>query len=489
MGVLLQGSRRPGEPRETGSCCKPNDIARKGAAFDARLAAIAHPLRRPADSLISTGEDVAWCGAAKHVTLHSRNPDSHPPVAKILTLPDSHTAPLTIRAKALVFHDPQSRVLLDHVERLARSDATVLVTGETGTGKELIARHIHNTSGRPGPFVAVNCGAFSETLIDAELFGHEAGAFTGAAHARAGWFEAANGGTLFLDEIGDLPMSLQVKLLRVLQERQVVRLGSRKPISLDVRLVAATNIDLARAVVAQHFRADLYYRLSVAGVRLPSLHERQADILPLAEHFIGVYCHRLGIRPVPLSADAGDALRRYSWPGNIRELENVIHYALIVCAGDEIHPADLKLVPLLPAVDRRGGPAAPDAAPAYGGYRPASADVASPAATPAPPAAAAVDGRARLATVFDELLREGGDGLFDAVERALVHAAFEHAHRNQVRSAKALGVTRNMVRTLLKRHGLLAVGSPEADADAGDDAAEDAVASAVPASRFSLSAA
>ena len=136
------------------------------------------------DSLISTGEEIAWCDAALHVTLHSRNPDSPTPVAKILTLPDSHTAPLTIRAKALVFHDPQSRVLLDHVERLARSDATVLVTGETGTGKELIARHIHATSGRAGPFVAVNCGAFSETLIDAELFGHEAGAFTGAS-ARA----------------------------------------------------------------------------------------------------------------------------------------------------------------------------------------------------------------------------------------------------------------------------------------------------------------
>jgi sigma-54-specific transcriptional regulator len=416
------------------------------------------------------------------------------PVAKILTLPDSHTAPLTIRAKALVFHDPQSRLLLDHVERLARSDATVLVTGETGTGKELIARHIHATSGRGGPFVAVNCGAFSETLIDAELFGHEAGAFTGASHARAGWFEAANGGTLFLDEIGDLPMALQVKLLRVLQERQVVRLGSRRPIALDVRLVAATNIDLARAVAAQHFRADLYYRLSVAGVRLPALHERQADILPLAEHFVGVYCNRLGIRPVPISAEAGHALRHYSWPGNIRELENVIHYALIVCAGDEIAFADLKLVPLLPPTDRRTA----DAAPVLGGYRPPRVDGEPPAAPVERPAASAPAGaRARLPTVFDELLREGGDGLFDAVERALVHAAFEHAHRNQVRSAKALGVTRNMVRTLLKRHGLLAAGTADAEADAearegdGEHADRDGVErDLAPAAggRFSLSA-
>ena len=381
-------------------------------------------------------------------------------MAKILTLPDSHTAPLTIRAKALVFHDPQSRQLLEHVERLARSDATVLVTGETGTGKELIARHIHTTSGRHGPFVAVNCGAFSETLIDAELFGHETGAFTGATQARAGWFEAANGGTLFLDEIGDLPMALQVKLLRVLQERQVVRLGSRRPIALDVRLVAATNIDLARAVVAQHFRADLYYRLSVAGVRLPSLHERQADILPLAEHFIGVYCSRLGIRSIPLSADAIAALRDYSWPGNIRELENVIHYALIVCAGDAIQAHDLKLVPLQPPLARRAGDAGqapPDAAPGFGGYR-APDERAAPPANANAPAPASV--RERLPAFFGDLLREGGPALFDSVERALVHAAFEHAHGNQVRAARELGVTRNMVRTLLKRHGLLGCEPP-----------------------------
>ncbi len=243
--------------------------------------------------------------------------------------------------------------------------------------------------------------------------------------------------------------------------------------------MAATNIDLARAVAAQHFRADLYYRLSVAGVRLPALHERQADIQPLAEHFVGVYCNRLGIRPVPLSPAAAQALRDYSWPGNIRELENVIHYALIVCAGDQIHPVDLKLVPLLPPADRRGVHAA-DAAPGYGGYRP-PAPAAEPVAPPAP-----VDARSRLPGVFDELLREGCAGLFDAVERALVHAAFEHAHRNQVRSAKALGVTRNMVRTLLKRHGLLAAGAAEFDAES--DAGEHDGADPRAGGRLSLSA-
>lgn len=391
-------------------------------------------------------------------------------VEKLLTLPESSTAPLSIRAKALVFHDPGSLTLLADVERIARSDATVLVMGETGTGKELIARHIHATSGRRGPFVPVNCGAFSESLINAELFGHESGAFTGASQARAGWFEAANGGTLFLDEIGDLPMALQVKLLRVLQERQVVRLGSRKSIPLDVRLVAATNIDLARAVEAQHFRADLYYRLSVASVRLPPLRERPADILPLARHFISVYRSRLHLGEVTLSEQAQDGLLNYSWPGNIRELENVIHYALIVCRGQVIEPGDIKLVPLI------GSGQAPGAGPSLGGLAPApearsaidfqhAGDTGAahrghhqPSAEGTPDPAAgepAQNGLRQLQHVLEALLHEGHDALFEQVESAMVHAAFAHAAQNQVRAAKALGITRNMLRTQLKRHGLL----------------------------------
>jgi len=162
------------------------------------------------------------------------------------------------------------------------------------------------------------------------------GAFTGASGARAGWFETANGGTLFLDEIGDLSLPLQVKLLRVLQERQVVRLGSRKPIPLDVRLVAATNVDLQKAVAANHFRADLFYRLSVAPLQLPALRERPGDILPLVRHFLGVYGARLGMSGVSLAPDSERALLDYAWPGNIRELENVIQFALIVCRGSVI---------------------------------------------------------------------------------------------------------------------------------------------------------
>jgi sigma-54 dependent transcriptional regulator len=386
-------------------------------------------------------------------------------VEKLLTLPESPNATLSIRAKALVFHDPGSLHLLDHVERIARSDATVLVTGETGTGKELIARHIHTESRRKGPFIAVNCGAFSESLIDAELFGHEAGAFTGASQARAGWFEAANGGTLFLDEIGDLPMALQVKLLRVLQERQVVRLGSRRSVPLDVRLVAATNIDLARAVEAQHFRADLYYRLSVAAVRLPPLRERPADILPLANHFIAVYRGKLGLADVQLSEGAKASLLAYSWPGNIRELENVIHYALIVCRNGVISNEEIKLLPLV------GGSSGAKHAMGIGASIAGSADVSSMTSSDSfvgsdtsfvglSPWKAAQSGTdlspmAQLEQAWLGLLAQGQGDLLGTVESVLVRAAYDHASQNQVRTAKVLGITRNMLRTLLKRHGLL----------------------------------
>ncbi len=382
----------------------------------------------------------------------------------LLTLPDSPVAPLSIRAKALVFHDPASLGLLEHIERIARSEATVLVTGETGTGKELIARHIHAVSGRKGPFIAVNCGAFSESLIDAELFGHESGAFTGASQSRSGWFEAANGGTLFLDEIGDLPMALQVKLLRVLQERQVVRLGSRKAISLDVRLVAATNIDLARAVAAQHFRADLYYRLSVASVRLPPLRERPADIVPLARHFLLVYRGRLHLNEVTLSAQAQAALMSYGWPGNIRELENVIHFALIVCQGDVIEPEDIRLVPLsVSSSPSEPRPAALGTV--AGGLALPATDDPSSLAPPVPARAAATASSlasspdesawALLETALNALMAQGEADLYDRVEAAVVTLGFAHAGQNQVRAARLLGITRNMVRTQLKRHGLL----------------------------------
>ncbi|SFV17453.1 sigma-54 interaction domain-containing protein [Pseudoduganella namucuonensis] len=357
----------------------------------------------------------------------------------LLTFPDTSGMALSIRAKALLFHDPRSAELLRQVERIARTDATTLIIGETGTGKELIARHIHTLSERRGPFVAVNCGAFSESLIDAELFGHEAGAFTGATQARSGWFEAANGGTLFLDEIGDLSMALQVKLLRVLQERQVVRLGARQPIPLNVRLVAATNVDLHKAVSADHFRSDLYYRLSVATVQLAPLYERPGDILPLARHFIGVYSGKLKHEGVTLSPEAQLALLEYEWPGNIRELENVIHFALIVCRDGVIQPEDLKLSGIarrqLHQHERRA---------------------AAPAPAPAPVSAPSFEGfQQRLAALVNGMIEADQADLFDTVEEGLVRTAYESCNRNQVQTARVLGISRNILRTHLKRFGLI----------------------------------
>ena len=347
-------------------------------------------------------------------------------MTRLLTFPDSQHQVLSIRAKALVFDDPASRALLAQAERVAASDATVLIIGETGTGKELIARHIHHCSGRRGPFLAVNCGAFTEQLVEAELFGHEAGAYTGATSARAGWFEAAADGTLFLDEVGDLPPAVQVKLLRVLQERQVVRIGSRKPIDVRVRLVAATNVRLEQAVAAGHFRADLYYRLSVATLQLSNLAQRPGDILALAEHFIGVYSRRLGLNDVRLAPDARDALLAYAWPGNIRELENVIHYALIICRDSRIVREDLQLHA-----------------------------IARPQATPAALPAAQHDDEEVLERVFERLFDEAPQALHARVETALIRAAYRHCHHNQVHTAALLGITRNVLRTHLKRLDML----------------------------------
>ena len=354
---------------------------------------------------------------------------------------------LSIRAKALLFHDPRSVAVLEQVERIARSEATALVIGETGTGKELIARHIHKRSGRSGPFVAVNCGAFSETLVDAELFGHESGAFTGATQARAGWFEAANEGTLFLDEIGDLPLLMQVKLLRVLQERQVVRLGSRRATPIDVRLIAATNIELHQAVEAQHFRADLYYRLSVASVTLPPLRERPGDILPLARHFMSVYAGKLKMHDPQLSDDAESALLVYAWPGNIRELENVVHYALIVCRDGLVRASDFRFSPLARAA----------------ASRPADAPTIEAVPQPLVAASAPPHPTAALERALDSVLASAGAGIFDTVEALLVRRAFSRCRDNQVQTARLLGITRNTLRTLLKRHGMLGEAAEAAE--------------------------
>lgn len=345
---------------------------------------------------------------------------------------DGEPSPLSIRAKALVFADPSSQALLQHLQRVAPSEAPILINGETGTGKELVARHVHRLSGRSGPFVAVNCGAVNEQLAESEWFGHEAGAFTGAAKRREGWFEAADGGTLFLDEIGDLPSSMQVKLLRVLQEREVVRVGSRSPKKVDIRLLAATNINLEEAVSAGRFRLDLFYRINIAPCHLPPLRERRGDIAPLAEHFLERYRSRLGLPPQTLSPAARQALERYRWPGNIRELENVIHYALLIAPDGEIGAEHLKLngSVLVPA-----------------GHH--GAEGVDPPGEPFE----------QIESALEQLFADAPDDLLNQIERRIVDLAFTQTRYNQVRAARLLGISRNVLRTLLKKHGHLATDS------------------------------
>lgn len=261
----------------------------------------------------------------------------------LLTFPDSDKSPLSIRAKALVFIDPRSRQLREEMELLAPRSLPVLIRGESGTGKELLARHIHRGSDRSGLFVSVNCGAISPTYADAELFGYAAGAHSGSVSSRAGWFGSANGGTLYLDEIGDLPLLIQVKLLAALENHEVTRVGAHQPSPVDVRLVAATSINLAQAVAAGKFNERLYHYLREGKLDLPALREQPGNILPLAEYFVGIYSQRLNL-PVQLVSEAAQkTLEAYSWPGNTRELENVIHFALLVSQGDEIQPEDIHL--------------------------------------------------------------------------------------------------------------------------------------------------
>jgi two-component system response regulator AtoC len=247
-----------------------------------------------------------------------------------------------IRGREIIGHSAALRNAVDLARKVARHPSTVLITGESGTGKELIARVIHRASPRSAEsFVAVNCGAIPETLLESELFGHVKGAFTGAASDKPGLFEEAQGGTLFLDEIGELPLSLQVKLLRALQEGEVRRVGATTARQVDVRVVAATNRDLAADVASGRFRGDLYYRVNVVSIRLPALRERREDIPELALHFLRRHNARLGLSVELISPPAMRMLIDYPWPGNVRELENVIERALVLTAGSTIEPEHL----------------------------------------------------------------------------------------------------------------------------------------------------
>ena len=341
-----------------------------------------------------------------------------------------------VRARANVFVDPLSQDLLARMQQIAPSDANALIIGETGTGKELVARQIHALSHRKdGPFIAVNCGALTESLAESELFGHEKGAFTGAVQSRMGWFEAAHNGTLFLDEIGDLSLSMQVKLLRILQEREIVRVGSLRPIPINVRIIAATHVDLEQAVREGRFREDLFYRLYVALLSIPKLADRRQDIVPLAKFFIERYQTDPHATPLKISDLAAKKLLQHRWPGNIRELENTMHHAVLVSQNGWIEPENISFSSL-----------SQPKAPVLNSFKLAS-DIQS-----------ASQAEELLQNTFNQLFQAANQldtSIHDLLEAQFIRSAYQHCQYNQVHTAKLLGVTRNVVRTRLIKYGLL----------------------------------
>jgi DNA-binding NtrC family response regulator len=299
------------------------------------------------------------------------------------------------------------------VERAAQARASVLITGESGTGKELVARALHDLGPRRGgPFVPINCAAIPDGLIEAELFGHERGAYTDARERRLGRFETASGGTLFLDEIGELSPAVQAKLLRALQERTIERLGGSAPIEVDVRVVAATHRDIAQEVAAGRFRSDLYFRIHVVPIALPPLRERREDVRLLAEEFLARASHEAGRGPMRLDPSALAVLERYPWPGNVRELENAIERAVALADDDVLRPEGLP--PEITRAERIG--------------------------------------------TLREGVRTGGSGLEDAVARFeadLLLEALERVGWNQTRAAEALSITRRLLKLKMDRFGLV----------------------------------
>ena len=330
-------------------------------------------------------------------------------------------------ADAPIHRDPAMAAVLRRAEGVARAEASVLITGESGTGKEVLARYIHQHSRRAqGPFVALNCAALPEALLESELFGHEKGAFSGAVAARRGKFEQADGGTLLLDEIGEMDPRLQAKILRALQEREIDRLGGMGPVKVDVRILAATNRDLAAEVAGGRFREDLFFRLNVVALRIPALRDRPDDILPIAEHFARRYAEANGLPHRRFAPAARAALLSHPWSGNVRELENTIHRAVLLAEGDEIGAEAVELHTPLPRTASASG---------------------MPLAAPAEPQPARAVG---VAALVGRRMEE--------VERELIIETLTHCLGNRTRAAEILGIS---IRTLRnKLHEYRAAGAP-----------------------------
>jgi two-component system response regulator AtoC len=360
------------------------------------------------------------------------------------------------RLRAQVTEDPDGgqpcwgsgeamRRVLTMVERVADSDVSVLLSGESGVGKEVIARELHRQSTRrTRPFVKVNCAALPAELLESELFGHERGAFTGAQQSRIGKFEFATGGTILLDEIGEMPLPLQAKLLHVLQDREFARLGSNRPVAVDVRVIAATNRDLEQMIRQGTFREDLYYRLQVIEIRVPPLRMRQDEILPLVEFFLLRYASRYGRPAIRPSAALRDALRGYAWPGNVRELENLIK-RFVILQDEQLVRSELARV--------RPGP---EAAPETPAVAPAAAAVRPPAAIDAPASRPAVPAPVVPAAQPDESLPDLARRAALVAEREAIRRTLDHFRWNRRKAAERLGVSYKTLLNKMKECGISA---------------------------------
>jgi DNA-binding NtrC family response regulator len=331
---------------------------------------------------------------------------------------------VTEESNAMIAGDASMKAILQVADRVAPSDATILITGESGTGKEVMSRYIHQKSKRHnGPFISINCAAIPESLLESELFGHEKGSFTGAVARRTGKFEEANGGTLLLDEVSEMHPALQAKLLRAIQERIIDRVGGNAPVKIDIRLIATSNRDMEEAVREGKFREDLYYRLNVVNLQLPGLRERPADIIPLASMFVAKYSEQNGIPNKRLSPAATEKLRAHHWQGNVRELENTMHRAVLVSQEAEIEPTAIMLA----------GQKAASVAQAAAATAKAVEKAAAPTAAGGEPA---LVGR----TVAD-------------VERELILNTLDHCLGNRTHAANILGISIRTLRNKLKEYG------------------------------------
>ena len=413
------------------------DLLRNGKGADLALVDVAQPIGEFVSSLSAERIvlPVVACGlgndakaAVRAIQAGAKEYIPLPPDAELIA---AVLAAVSEDSRALIAEDKAMQASLKLADQVAPADASVLITGESGTGKEVMARYLHRKSRRAEkPFVSLNCAAIPENLLESELFGHEKGAFTGAVARRVGKFEEADGGTLLLDEISEMDLRLQAKLLRVIQEREIDRVGGSRPVKVNIRLLATSNRNLPAEVKAGRFREDLYFRLNVVTIRLPSLRERPSDILPLARHFAKKYAEANGLPERPLTSGAERRLAAHAWPGNVRELENALHRAVLLAAGPQIDEGAILLGD--PMSEAEAAPAA-----------------AMQAAVPETPPGSHASPTAGLVgrTVED-------------VERALILDTLSHTFGNRTHAATILGISIRTLRNKLRAYSDLGIPVP-----------------------------